>query len=86
MPWSAKERVTAGLKWAPEIGPKIRISTTRIAPVARVLPRSARATMPPARRSPMIPEPTTVARRNAVPRVSAKSRRRKSKVGMWGLR
>ena len=33
----------SGLKCAPEMGPKIRISTIRIAPVGRVLPTSASA-------------------------------------------
>src|SRR5580698_7985707 len=46
-----------------------------IAPVASVLASSAMATFPPARRSPMIPDPTTAARRNAVPRNSATARR-----------
>jgi hypothetical protein len=37
--------VTAGLKFAPEMGLNARISTTGAAPVAVVLARSARATL-----------------------------------------
>ena len=39
--------LTAGLKCAPEIGPKVRISTARIAPVGSVLQSSASAPLPP---------------------------------------
>ncbi len=57
------------------VGPKIVISTTRIAPVGIVFPSSATATFPPASRSAMMPEPTTVARSEKVPSHSAISRR-----------
>ena len=67
--------VTAGLKWAPEIGPSARMIAMSPAPVASVFARSAMATFPPARRSPMMPDPTTVASKSAVPRPSATSLR-----------
>src|SRR5687767_5705540 len=66
------------------------ISTTRMAPVAMVLPSSATATFPPARRSAMIPDPTTVATSIHVPRNSATARRGRSnsdilssRLGQW---
>ena len=67
--------VTAGLKWAPESGPKTRMSTIRMAPVAAVFASSATASFPAASRSPMIPEPTTVATRIPVPSASEARRR-----------
>ena len=67
------------MKCAPEIGPRIVISTTSIAPVAMVLPSSARA-MSLVSVSAMMPEPTTVATRSAVPSASAASLRGRSKV------
>ena len=45
------------------------------APVARLLANSAMAAFPPDNRSPMIPDPTTVARSRAVPTPSAVARR-----------
>src|SRR5947209_13463196 len=51
------------------------MSATRAAPVASVFARSATATLPPARRSPIMPEPTTAASNSAVPTLSAVTRR-----------
>src|SRR5689334_17664973 len=82
-PRSANARLTAGLKCAPDTGPKIRISTTRMAPVGKVLQRSASAPLPPDSFCAMIPEPMTAASRKAVPRNSATSRRLRS--GFTGL-
>ena len=50
-----------------DIGPNSVIKTTSIAPVGIVLPSSAMATLPPDSISAMIPEPTTVASKKAVP-------------------
>jgi len=49
-PWLASAIVTAGLKWAPEIAPKVMIKATSPAPVAIVFASNAIATLPPARR------------------------------------
>src|SRR5512138_3315888 len=57
------------------MGPNVRMSAVSAAPVAIVLARRAIATLPPARRSAMIPEPTTAASRRDVPTASAASRR-----------
>ena len=46
-PRIASASETTGLKCAPEIGPKVRISATRTAPVAIEFARSAIATLPP---------------------------------------
>src|SRR5437764_11316565 len=51
------------------------MSATSAPPVASALASSATATLPPANRSPMMPDPTTVARRRAVPSASATRRR-----------
>ena len=51
---------------------------TAVGERAIVLARSAMATFPPARRSAMIPEPTTVASSSAVPTSSASTRRTRS--------
>ena len=66
--------LTAGLKCAPDTGPKIRMRTGSIAPVASALQSSASATFPPVSRSAMMPEPITVASSSAVPSASASAR------------
>jgi hypothetical protein len=71
--------VTAGLKWAPKMGPRTVISTTRIAPVGKVLQRRASATSL-VRASAMMPEPTTVVTRIPVPSASAAKRREIKRV------
>ena len=63
---------------------KMVIKTTSIAPVASELHSSAKPTFPPESRSAMMPEPTMAARRKAVPRPSAMSRRARL-VGCTGL-
>src|SRR5581483_11335360 len=62
------------------------ISTTRPAPVASVLPSRASATFPPDSRSPMTPEPMTMASSSAVPSASAVSRRGRSNASRGGSR
>jgi len=74
-PTAASASVTAGFICAPESGPNAKISATSAAPVANVFASNAMATFPPARRSPMMPEPTTVARSSAVATNSATARR-----------
>jgi hypothetical protein len=56
------------------MGPKVSITTVRIAPVGNVLHNSARAPFPPASLAAMMPEPTTAASRKAVPNISVKAR------------
>ena len=68
---NASATLTAGLKCAPDMGPKVRMSTVKIAPVGIVLQRSASAPLPPASFAAMMPEPTTPASKNAVPKHSA---------------
>ena len=63
---------TAGLKCAPLTGPNTSIRMYSPPTVASVLASSAMATLPPARRSAMMPEPMTMASSNAVPSASAK--------------
>ena len=63
--------VTAGFKWAPDIGVRIVIKTNRIQPVASVFPISVIALMLFDKLSAIIPEPTTVITRMSVPNPSA---------------
>src|SRR5689334_6741937 len=62
---------TTGLKYAPETGANIVISTYKPAPVAMEFPSKATAELPPDSFSPMMPEPTTTASNSAVPTNSA---------------
>ena len=56
-----------------------------LAPVASEFASSAIAILPAARLSPMMPEPTTVASRNTVPKAFATARRNKG-IMPWGGR
>jgi hypothetical protein len=62
-------RDTMGLKWAPEIGPKIEIITTNVNPVGIALPNNVTPSSWE-RWSAIIPEPTTVKTRKNDPRNS----------------
>src|SRR6266404_1438510 len=73
-PSTASATEITGFRCAPEIGPKVRIRANSAAPVAIVLASNANATFPPASRSAIIPEPTTVATRSSVPKNSAVTR------------
>lgn len=57
-PCVASATVTTGFTCAPEIDPKATIREKSAAPVATLLASSAMAPFPPARRTPMMPEPT----------------------------
>ena len=69
------ERVTAGLKWAPEIGPNMRIRPMSAPAVAAAFSSSCKPTSLGERRCAMIPEPMTATMRRAVPSASAVSLR-----------
>src|SRR5262249_47626918 len=76
------DSVTTGLKCAPETGASAVMSTNRMAPVASALASSASASFPPAKRSAMMPEPTTVATRSPVPAASAARRSAREGAGL----
>src|SRR5882762_3975228 len=65
-PSIASATETTGLKCAPEMGPKVRISTTSAAPVVIVFASKANAPFPLASRSAMMPEPTTAATKSTL--------------------
>ena len=71
-PRTRSASVTTGLKWAPETGPKARISATSPAPVAIEFSSSCSPTSSGESRCAAMPEPTTIATRNAVPTASAR--------------
>ena len=70
--------VTTGLKCAPDTDPNARINATSPAPVAIEFSSSCSPTSSGDRRCAAIPEPTTIATRNAVPTASAVARRARS--------
>src|SRR6516225_5591705 len=72
---SAMTALTAGLKCAPLRGAKTSMRTYSANTVASVLASKAMATLPPARRSAMMPEPTTAHSKPAVPSSSASALR-----------
>ena len=89
-PRRASTKDTAGLKCAWLIGARSAISVANTATVAAVFASSAIAEFPPARRSAMTPEPTTVAARSSEPIPSAARRRasfmrcrRQAVSGQW---
>lgn len=59
--------LTAGLKCAPLMGPNTSMGTYNSPTVAKVFASSAMAMLPPAKRSAMMPEPTTKANKSTVP-------------------
>ena len=73
----ASARVTTGLRCGPEMDSSARMMAISAAPVASEFASRARAMLPAARRSAMMPEPTTAARRIAEPRNSETDRRSK---------
>src|SRR4051812_5261672 len=74
-PNAASTSETTGLKWPPLTGPNMRIVAYRPAAVAAAFSSSASPVSPPDSRCAAIPEPITIAARNAEPRYSARRRR-----------
>src|SRR5450631_2752960 len=72
-------RVTTGVKGPTETGPKARINATRPEPVTMAVISSCKPTLPGDSRCAAMPDPTTMATSNAVPRASAVNRRAKSR-------
>ena len=66
-----KATETTGLKWAPDIEPKIVIIQYSMQPVAIAFARRAIAVFPLAKLSPIIPLPTTLIKSMAEPLNSA---------------
>ncbi len=70
----ASDKLTTGLKCAPDKLPNIKIKAIKPAPVASVLASKATAVFPPESVCAMMPEPTTTASKKAVPKNSATMR------------
>ena len=63
------------MKWPPDTGPNIKMIANSPAAVAAAFSSSSSPVSPGDRRCAAIPEPTTTAARNPLPRNSAASRR-----------
>ena len=74
-PSAASENDTAGLKCAPDTGPNMRMIAKSPAAVAAEFSSSSRPVSDGDSRWAAMPEPITIAARNALPRNSAVSRR-----------
>ena len=77
-PSAASANDTTGLKWPPDTGPNIKMIANSPAAVAAEFSSSCRPVSPGDSCWAAIPEPITIAARNALPRNSAASRRRRS--------
>lgn len=77
LPRIASANEIIGLKWAPLMGPRNAINVASAKTVAAVLASNTMARLPPANRSPMIPEPTTAAASSSEPSPSASNERPK---------
>lgn len=80
LPKLASTSETTGLKWAPDMGPNIRMIANSPAPVAAAFSNSSSPTSPGERRCAAIPEPITTAARNADPCSSASKRRTRARL------
>jgi hypothetical protein len=77
-PSAASANDTTGLKCAPDTGPNIKMIANSPAAVAAEFSSSCRPVFPGDSCCAAIPEPITIAARNALPRNSAASRRAKA--------
>src|SRR5581483_5458373 len=75
LPSAQSDSDTAGLKWAPDTGPKSRIRTARPNAVAVEFSSSCSPMSLGDSRAAAMPEPTTIATSRALPAHSARSRR-----------
>ena len=74
-PNTASANDTTGLKWPPDTGPNIRMIANSPAAVAAAFSSNSSPVAPGDSRCAAIPEPITIAARNALPSNSASSRR-----------
>ena len=79
-PNTASANDTTGLKCPPDTGPNIKMMANSPAAVAAAFSSSSRPVSPGDRRCAAMPEPITMAARNALPSNSASSRRHNAAV------